>query len=197
MAGGPLSEHPRAVAMAMRLARTARRAGVADDDAERLSRALFAALDYRASAIDDPEDPAFLHPARNALILLDDLGVADPDVLIAATLLDAEQPALMPSPETAVAIGGPRAAALLAAVPLPANAESLAEDLLTCDDASRLLALADRLDFVRHLHLVVHDDARGAHALTCSVYLPIAQHSHARLGQRFASWTGAFERRFL
>jgi hypothetical protein len=218
MAAGPLSRHPRAEAMARRLGDTAQRAGLDVRVAARLADVFLAVIDRRARGIDDGEHHAFLHPARTALILMDDAGVRDPAALSAGLLLESIDRGLRPDAGATASLLDADAAALLAAVPLPeaslaagetdaADARArLLERLVTADRSVALIAIAEHLDQARHLHFrlraagygaIDHAAAAGLHALSVSVYQPVAGRTDALLAARLARWAGAFERRFL
>src|SRR5690606_1680290 len=64
----------RAEAMIRRLDRATRRAGLDESAVSRVGSALRLALGRRAALLSDDHHPQFLHPARTALILLEDLG---------------------------------------------------------------------------------------------------------------------------
>jgi hypothetical protein len=186
--------------MAARLERAVQRTGNDAGAAAAIGRAFRAAIDARAPTIDEPEHFAFLHPARNALILLEDVYGVPVHVAAAGVLLDGEHPALMLPPAAWAQAAGAAAAGLLSDVPLSgaiADDAELLEALLACDRPVRLLALADRLDFIRHLHLDTGADRHAAHARTGSVFLPIAQRTDPLFVRRFEWWLGTFARRFL
>jgi hypothetical protein len=204
-----LSAHPRAEAMARRLTVTAWRAGVSEPGARALERSFLAAIDMRAAVIADPEHHTFLHPARTALILLDDAGVTDAAALAASPLVESFEHALRPSAAALASILDERAGALFAEVPLPpcrpdGDADALLlEQLVTAGRAACLVALAEQLDQARHLHLRMrgHAPVSAADAAVflrraTAVYLPVAARTHPRLAARLDRWAGAFARRF-
>lgn len=184
----------RAEAMLARLLDSARNVGIDDDGALVVERAYRAAMAPRAARIQDDHAPAFLHPGRTALILMDDLGVADADVVAAGALaetvfleLAAHEAGVDPAP-----------AAILDELPVPArDGELLLERLVVAPEAVRLVALAERLDHARHLHLEPDLDWHAFHHETCAIYAPIAERAHPTLARRFAWWCRTFERRFL
>jgi hypothetical protein len=61
----------------------------------------------------------------------------------------------------------------------------------------RLLALAERLDHARHLHLREPAVRAGFHRSVGEIYLPIAHRTHPRLARRYDWWWRMFRRRFL
>jgi hypothetical protein len=174
-------------AMADRLARAARDAGLADDAAD-IVATFRTVLDAR-SDIRDPDHHAWLHPARNALILMEDIGVRDSAELRASICFDGTRPAV-PS-------GDPAVDRLLGAV--PRAGERLLEDLVTAAEAPRRIALADRLDHARHLHLHLQasESWTAFHRETHEVWLPVAERTHEVFARRFRWWTRMFERRWL
>lgn len=186
----------RGAAMAASIARAARSIGMSEADIRGLSRAHALAMERRVAALDDDHHPLFLHPGRSVLILIRDVGCADPRILAAAALVESEDAEFRTD---AVAIRGSlgdEVAELVRSVPL-ARTESLAEVLVTAADPVRLVALAERLDHLRHAHL--RDAGREwralAHAEAEAVYLPVAMRTHPRLGDRYQHWCRAFARR--
>ncbi|HET9982803.1 MAG TPA: hypothetical protein VFQ38_04435 [Longimicrobiales bacterium] len=184
----------RAGAMAARLATQARARGIDEAGAGHVARAFELAMSRRGLA---EEDPGYLHPGRTALILLEDAAVRDETVLAAGTLVDAANPGLaVPTAEIEHDLGAAEAA-LVAAVPVPAAADALLEGLLVAEEAVRLLALADRLDLVRHLHLRPSAEWAETHALTRAAYLPVAERTCGLLARRLRWWCDRFAARYL
>ncbi|HEX6589076.1 MAG TPA: hypothetical protein VF039_08640 [Longimicrobiales bacterium] len=129
-----------------------------------------------------------LHPARTLLILLDDCAVTDPELLAAAATIESEHPTLRPAARHAIA----------ARVPLPDVAgDALLEELVAADPPVRLIALAERLDHARHLHLRERALHAGFHRGIGEVYAPVAARTHPRLARRYDWWWHTFLRRFL
>ena len=160
-----------------------------------LDACVTAALSRREALLDDEEDPRFLHPARSVLILLDDAEVADAAVLGAAALVETGEHELA-LPGSVLATLPPAAAALTAAVPRP-NGEPavLLEALVTASREQRLIACAERLDVVRHAHLLpAFEPARWLDEVL-EVYLPVARRTSQRLALRFERWAVAWQRR--
>lgn len=188
----------RARAVVERLQRAASSAGLENGDTGRLTAALAASLQRRSDRFRDPQHTDFLHPARTALILLHDTPLTDADALTAAVLIDTEQPALTFSADEAAAIGGAGAASVLAALPVPAAAgEDLLERLVTAEERVRLVALAERLDHARRLHLRPTERWHALHAEVEAVYLPVADRTDATLARRFRWWADMFTERYL
>jgi hypothetical protein len=186
----------RAEAMARRVLRTAGRLGVDAPGLAVLRRAFDTGMARRIQSSLDDHHPDYLHPSRTALILMDDAHVADLDVLIAALLFETRDQSLAPDP-SAVRDLGPDAA-LVDSIPRPGGGgPSLVEALLDAPTAARLVAVAERLDHARHLHLRDPGEWRPYHALTREVYGPIADRTHPALAGRIAWWGTTFEQRFL
>lgn len=226
-----LSFGDRAEAMRQRVARTAARSAFFSvEDQARIDAALRAALQPRIDALD-LEHPDLLHPARTALIMIEDLGVADADVVIAGILCETIHTGLT-AHASAVAAAGAHAIALLKEVPgasigallqdLPdatgaapvdprSGAASAAADtdpadadpsdrlerLVVASHGAQVVALTERLDHARHLHLRPRDEWEDYHAATCAAYAPVAGRTHPRLGERLDGWCSIFRRRFL
>lgn len=186
----------RADAMAARLTDTASRLGM-DADARALVLAAFqVAMAPRRAAGLDEHHPDALHPARTALILMDDVQVADPIVVAAGLVTETRDPALRADPGAVAALGA-GVEPLAAGVPDPAGSELLVERLVGADRAVLRIALAERLDHARHLHLRPVPEWGPEHSLTCTCYGPLAPRAHAVLERRFTWWCRTFERRFL
>ena len=186
----------RGAAMAASVVRTARSLGVPAEGIRVLSLAHALAMEPRAAALEDDHHPLFLHPGRAVLILLRDVGCLDPVILAAAAVVESEDAELRVPLAEIRRVLGDEVAALVAAVPMP-NAESLAYDLVTADERVRLVALAERLDHLRHGHLREADHVWRvvAHGQARSVYLPVAHRTHPRLTQRYEHWCRTFARR--
>lgn len=183
--------------MARRLGRTAGRLGI-DDDGQALIRSAFdiGMRKRRARPLDD-HHPDYLHPSRTALILMDDARVSAVTVLAAALVVETRDAELAPSAGEVAGLGA-EIAAVAAAVPDPGReGERLLEALLVAPLDARLVALAERLDHARHLHLRDRGEWTAYHATTCSVYTPVAQRTEIALAGRLAWWCTTFERRFL
>jgi (p)ppGpp synthase/HD superfamily hydrolase len=183
--------------MAASIVRTARGYGVDPQGLSVVSGAHALAMGPRVAALPDDDHPLYLHPGRTVLVLLLDAGVSDAGVLAAAALSESEDADLRVAGST-VAVELPEdVAALVAAVPW-ADAPDLAETLVSAPESVRLIALAERLDHLRHAHL--RDDAgwrARVHAQAVSVYAPVAERTHPRLAGRYRHWCRMFARRFL
>lgn len=192
--------------MAASIVRTCRSHGVDDHAMDVLSRAHALAMAPRVHALSDEDHPLYLHPGRTVLVLLRDAAVTDPALLAAAALVESEDEELRPDlgdlgdalPNEVVDLAG--------AVPT-SGSEDLAEALVTADEAVRLMALAERLDHLRHAHLRGSEQWPGwagepewrarVHAEAVEVYAPIADRTHDVLAGRYRYWCRMFQRRFL
>jgi (p)ppGpp synthase/HD superfamily hydrolase len=182
--------------MAASLVRTARSVGIPPEGIHRLSRAHALAMQPRLAALEDEHHPLFLHPGRTVLVLLRDVSCVDAALLAAAALVESEDAELRVAAPAIRDAFGCEIAELVAAVPTPGTA-SLAEALVTADERVRLLALAERLDHLRHAHLREADERWriAAHAEAVAIYGPVAERTHPRLARRYAHWCGAFAKR--
>ena len=183
--------------MSDRVERTALAAGVDRSGRDLIGAAIRTAMVPRLAAIDDDHDIDYLHPGRTVIILLDDVGLADPVALAAASLLDTRLDDLeAPDREISEHVS-PAVAAFRNAVPRSSSG-TLLEDLLASEPDVVLVALAERLDQVRHAHLWGNlSEARAAHQEASGVYLKMAERTHARLAARYTSWCRAFTEKYL
>lgn len=208
----------RGSAMAASIVRTCRSHGVDPAVVDVLSQAHALAMAPRVKRLADEDHPLFLHPGRTVLVLLRDAGVTDGVVLAAAALAESEDEELRVDVGTltggdgrADAEGGasalpPDVVELARAVP-PAGSEGLAEALVVADEAVRLIALAERLDHLRHAHLRGSEQWPGwgggadwrarVHGEAVAVYAPVAERTNEGLAGRYRYWCRMFERRFL
>lgn len=189
-------EAHRAEAMGRRLARTAHRLGIDTDGRALILDAFRLAMGPRLERIEEDHHPDYLHPARTALILMDDTGEADPVTLAAALFVETRDPTLLPAPDAMQRVNRD-AAELAARVPVPARTERLLETLLALPDAALHIAAAERLDHVRHLHLRPEAEWAQVHTETREAYVPVARRVGSALAARLDWWCDMFERRFL
>ena len=183
--------------MSDRVERTAAASGVDRSGRDLIGKAIAAAMAPRLAAFDDDHHPDYLHPGRTTVILLDDVGLADPIVLAAASILDTRRSDLEVGDRDATERLSPEVAAFRSVVPR-AGSETLLEDFLASDQDVVLVALAERLDQVRHAHLWGDlPEARAAHEEACEVYMKMAERTHARLAARYRHWCRAFGERYL
>jgi hypothetical protein len=122
----------------------------------------------------------------------------DPDVLLAATLVDSARPDLDLPLEDAEEEAGPRAIEIARRVRAgpPPDSDRL-EWLVQLDGDALLVALAERLDHARHLHLAPAATWPDFHRRFAKADLPAASRSDARLAWRMQWWHDSFARRFL
>jgi (p)ppGpp synthase/HD superfamily hydrolase len=166
-----------------------------------LERAHALAMEPRLGAGLDDHDPDFLHPGRTALILLLDAAETRAEVLAAAMLAETRRRELRVDlarvREVLGAGPGADVAERVAAVPLP-DAADLAERLLLAEREVQLVALAERLDHLRHAHLWRDlEEKRDAHASAVQAYAGIADRVHPTLARRYRWWCEMFERNYL
>jgi (p)ppGpp synthase/HD superfamily hydrolase len=183
--------------MSDRVERTLRTAGVDYSGRDLIGTAIETAMSRRLAVIDDDHHPDYLHPGRTVVILLDDVGLAEPVALAAAGLLETRRDDLeAPDGEVSERVG-PAVTEFRSAVPRPGSA-TLLEDLLASEPDVVLVALVERLDQVRHAQFWGNrSEARAAHEEACEVYLKMAERTHAKLAARYASWCRAFGERYL
>ncbi len=186
----------RGSAMAASVVRTARSFGLGAAGVSLVSRAHAVAMEPRVLAIDDDHHPLFLHPGRSVLILLRDARVTDAATLAAAAVTESEDVAFRIDSRDVRMHLGDEVADVVLSVPI-AGSESLAEALVTADEHVRLVALAERLDHLRHAHLRETGEAwrRAIHAEASAIYLPVAERTHPRLAQRYRHWCRTFAKR--
>ena len=189
--------------MAVRLAETAERLGVEPAGRALLDAAFRTAMAPRLHARLDDHHADFLHPARTALILMDDAGVAEATMLAAAAVAETREPTLRVDGSVVLDVLGEDVRALLAAVPgggglaAAEDPDRLREDLVVSGRGPLLVAVSERLDHARHLHLRPRVEWEEYHARTCAAYAPAAARAHPRLEQRLAWWCRTFSDRFL
>lgn len=182
---------PRARAMLERVTIEAR-AVLTDDEANIVRGALAEALAPRAADIEDDHDARALHPARTIRILIADGACRSVDALAAAAFVDTLDPHLAPTPPTALL------RSLVSAVPRPGrDADLLLERIVTADHDVALIALAERLDHARHLHMRRDLLWPEFHAEVRAVYIPAARRLAAQIARRLERWADAFERRLI
>lgn len=188
----------RAEAMANRLETAALRAGLDDDGAATILDAYRTAMRPRERSLADDHHIDYLHPARTTLILLEDLGITEPTILAAGALTETLRPELAVTGAPEGRADDPRILALVDEVPVPArDGDELLERLVVADEAVRLIALAERLDHVRHLHLRPEAEWAVLHAETREIYLPVAERTHPTLARRYGWWCRTFAERYL
>jgi hypothetical protein len=188
----------RAEAMALRVATAAQRAGIQAEQRDLLFRLLCVTFERRQTRMPDEHHPDFLHPGRNALILIEDLGVREPGILAAAIAFDSMCPRETPSAEEVVLLEQTGGWPLLEALrSLPAAREELVEALVIGSDAVRLVAVCEMLDHARHLHLRERSHWQTSYELVEAVYMPLSTRTHPTLERRFSSWCRVFAEKYL
>lgn len=141
------------------------------------------------------KDTRLLHPGRTVLILWQDCGVRDAGELAAAALTESQDLELRARLQRFPA---PEVVALVQAIPSPAEAgDRLLEDLLALDVRGARIAVAERLDHLRHVHLGERAGWRDQYALATEVYLPLARRTHPALARRLNRWAELFEQHRL
>lgn len=187
-----LTEIDRAARMAERIADTARSLGVDAAGVQLAVSAFTLAMRPRRRALDDEHHPAYLHPGRSVVILMDDVGETDPTALAAGALLESEDAPLRVPAEEARLLTGDEVADFLAAVPA-SGAEDLAEALVSAGATVRRVALAERLDHLRHAHLWPDMERRyHAHREAQEVYARVAERTDETLARRYRWWCSMF-----
>lgn len=186
----------RAGKMAHSLAASASAIGLDEAETGLLQRAFALAMQPRLDALTDDHHPAYLHPARSALILTGDVGAVDVIVLVVTCLHESRDAACrLPGPALAEAFGASMLDTL-DTIPRPGD-ERLVERLVALGPGLSLAALAEQLDHLRHLHM--REDLMGiwadVHAEVMSAWLPFSQRIHPRLATRYAHWVRTFVRR--
>ncbi len=186
----------RAAAMARSVASAARAHGIERSDLDLLNRACALAMEPRVARLEDDHHPAYLHPGRSVLILLQDVGPLPGVTLAAAAVLESQDRELRLPVDRVSAELGEGVAASVSTVPFPGD-DDLVERLIGLEADLALAALAERLDDLRHLHLRADLEAvwRDHHEEVTAAWLPFAERVHPGLAIRFAHWARMFERR--
>jgi hypothetical protein len=168
------------------------RAVLSEAEAAAVHDALAQSLSHRDAHIDNDHDPRYLHPARTIRILISDGECRSAAALAAAAFVDTIDTALAPAATGAALIR------LTDAVPRPdRDGDQLLERLVTADADAGLIAIAERLDHARHLHLRSDLDWPSFHASIRAAYGPAARRLSARIARRLDRWADAFERRLI
>lgn len=177
--------------MGERVRRTAGEMGISAVHLDLLEVVHAAAMAPRIARVE-AEDPDFLHPGRTALILMQDMEERDPVTLAAAMLVDSERPELRIGD-----VSAPGVNELAASVPISGESDLL-ERLVVADSPVQRIALAERLDQLRHAHLWVDvSRRRTAHAEALEVYAPLAARVHEIMSRRYDWWCEMFAKRHL
>lgn len=180
--------------MAASLAVALRASGLAEREVGLVGRAYALAMEPRQVGLDE-HDPAYLHPGRSVLVLLQDVGPLAGEALAAAAVHESEEEGFRTPLDDVRGGLGAGVADLVASLPLPGD-EALAERLVTLPENARLVVLAERLDHLRHAHL--RQDPVWWRALRTEVesaWAPVAERTHPRLADRYGAWLRAIGRR--
>lgn len=201
----------RARRMEERLLRVASERGLDRGALDLLGRSFRRAVGVRARTLPSDHHPAFLHPARTALILLDDVGETRPATLVLGVLAESRSPELRVPAEGPAGAGpllreaGSGAQEWWDALPQPewdgsapgregdvADADArLLEELVTAPEPVRRVALAEALDHLRHAHRWEREaDRIRAARLARGVFGPLSARVHPQLERRLAWWNG-------
>jgi (p)ppGpp synthase/HD superfamily hydrolase len=161
-------------------------------DANIVRGALTEALALRDARIEDDHDPRYLHPARTIRILIADGDCRSVETLAAAAFVDTIDRELAPAPPTVPLRD------FVEAVPRPdRDADLLLERIVTAEHDVALVALAERLDHARQLHMRAAPAWPAFHAEVRAVYIPAARRVAAQIARRLERWADAFERRLI
>jgi hypothetical protein len=184
----------RAVAMSASVAKALRAVGLEDEGLDLVLHAHDLAMRPRVEQLDD-HHPSYLHPGRCVLILVRDVGLSDAVSLAASALLESESESLRVPQNQMESEVGAQVARVLSLIPAPGE-ERLVERLVLLPVTSRLAALSERLDQLRHAHLLPDRVWWAAiHEETTRAWLPVAERTHERIAQRYRHWHRTFARR--
>ena len=137
--------------MAEKLVVYARRAGVAD--VALIEDAYWAAIKPRLDYFSDVFHHDMLHPARTALILIEQAGCRSATLIAAGELTETLFEAARVTPEVVRALNE-EVWQSVQAVPDPLESQDmLTEMLISAEPEIALVAVAERLDHARHLHM--------------------------------------------
>ena len=185
----------RALAMSASVVKASRSIGLEHDALDLVQRAHDLAMRPRVDLLEDDHHSAYLHPGRTVLILIRDVGHSHAASLAVSALLESESESLRVASSQVESEIGEQVARALAEIPGPGD-ERLVERLVLLPVTSRLAALAERLDQLRHAHL--HPDQKwwaAIHEEATRAWLPVAERTHERVAQRYRHWHRTFARR--
>jgi hypothetical protein len=179
--------------MATRLERALEGHGVTRSNREAILQAHGEAGVFREAFLPPDEDhPDWLHPGRTLLVLLDDGGIRDRDLLVLAAGVDQREPQHIPAGtrRSLEAAGFPLFAEGFGGESDPDEEAGWLEAAILLDPGSLTLLVAEGLDLVRHLHLLPPSAsrARAAHR-GVNLLAPLAYRIGGTLERRFRWWT--------
>jgi hypothetical protein len=167
--------------MVARLGREWHDAGLPAEDRSGLVRRATEVMDVRASRFADDHHPAFLHPLRTVLLLLE-IGETDPRAHACALVADSESDERADGADVDPAPGD-------AFDVFRTDDEERLERLLLADPWVRRTWLAERLDHVRHLHLWAGTDRTRAALERAEIQeAPLALREGGRLQRAWDDW---------
>lgn len=183
----------RANAMRARVIARLSREAVDVENLQIVDRSVSAALSLRDGRLADDHHVDMLHPARSALILMDDAAIADPVLVAAAATLESRDLDLTLDLDRIDL----RVSAVVRGIPSPVTTPraELVEMLLSLNRDRMAVALSERLDHARHLHLRSPDLWAAGLELEECAYLPLAARFGGAIGRRYDRWHRAFVRR--
>jgi len=181
------------VRMTARIERALEGHGLPRGDREAVLHAHGEAGVFREGFLPPDEDhPDWLHPGRTLLVLLDDGGVRDPELLKLGAGLDQREPVWIPA--------ATRRALDAAEFPIlpegfggevhPEDESLWLEAALLLDSDLLTLMVAEGLDLVRHLHLLPPSPIRSrAVHRGVNLLAPLAYRVGGTLERRFRWWS--------
>jgi hypothetical protein len=188
-----VSQPNRVETMAEKLLVYARRAGV--DDVALIEDAYWAAMQPRLDYFSDVFHHDMLHPARTALILIEQAGCRSAVQIAAGEFTETLFEAARIS-ENVVRSVNEIVWQTVQAVPNPLDdGDGLVEKLVTASPEVVRVAVAERLDHARHLHMRDRSTWRPFFEQVLTVYLPVAQRVDEQLYARFERWANSFRQK--
>jgi hypothetical protein len=192
--------------MGDRVARTAEKAGLDGVGVALVTRAHQLAMSLREperGGLPSDHHPAYLHPGRTGLILMEDLAERDPRVVALGILAESRDLSVRVDPAQVDEVCGPEATGWWRALPIPGwhgsedgsggdgvlSDGALLEALVVAPAPVQRVALAEALDQVRHAHLWESpEERRRALELVEGVFAPVAPRVDPVVDRRFAWW---------
>ncbi len=124
----------------------------------------------------------FEHPKRVALVLIDELGIYDPDMLVAALLHDIKEDSFILEWWDIEEIFGGRVRKLVEILTKEKKTEYIRK-IRRAEREARIIKLADRLDNVRDFEGCTNEKRSRVVAETVRHYLPLARRTNRYLFQ--------------